>query len=152
MRRWLLLGGRGGGGGDTYVFAVDEGILLLWIGGGGVVQCCGPGPWTLPPPLHPQQHPALGGISLLPGWRRGCVDPAAECFPPTFETNRFSAVVQPKECQLCTMKVILGGEANRVLCARCANSRLSSTTGSHGSQGPEFCSLDAVLNGSCTLL
>ena len=43
-------------------------------------------------------------------------------------------------------------EAHRALCSRCAKSRLVSTTGSHGSQGPEFCTTDAVLNGSCTLL
>ena len=42
--------------------------------------------------------------------------------------------------------------AHRVLCPRCAKSRLSSTTGSHGSQGPEFWTPDAVLNGSCILL
>ena len=39
----------------------------------------------------------------------------------------------------------LGG-AHRALCARCAKSRLFSTTGSHGSQGPEFCTPVAVLN------
>ena len=33
------------------------------------------------------------------------------------------------------------GGAHRALCARCAKSRLFSTTGSHGSQGPEFCTL-----------
>ena len=32
------------------------------------------------------------------------------------------------------------------LCPRCAKSRLFSTTSSHGSQGPEFCTPDAVLN------
>ena len=42
--------------------------------------------------------------------------------------------------------------AHRVLCAHCAKSRLFSTTGSHGSQGPEFCTPDAVLNSSCTPL
>ena len=35
---------------------------------------------------------------------------------------------------------------------RYAKSRLFSTTGSYGSQGPEFCTPAAVLNGSCTLL
>ena len=35
---------------------------------------------------------------------------------------------------------------------RAVRSRLFFTTGSHGSQGPEFCTPDAVLNGSCTLL
>ena len=39
--------------------------------------------------------------------------------------------------------------AHRALCLRCANSRLFSTTGSQGFQGPEFCTPDAVLNGSC---
>ena len=38
--------------------------------------------------------------------------------------------------------------APRALCPRCAKSRLFSTTGSHGSQGSEFCAPDAVLNGS----
>ena len=42
--------------------------------------------------------------------------------------------------------------AHRALRARCAKSRLFSTTGSHGPQGPEFCTPDAVLNGSCTRL
>ena len=42
--------------------------------------------------------------------------------------------------------------AHRALCARCAKIRLFSTTGSHGSQGPEFCTPHAVLNGSCMLL
>ena len=43
-------------------------------------------------------------------------------------------------------------EAHRALCPRCAKSRLFSTTGSHGSQSPKFCTPDAVLNGSCTSL
>ena len=30
--------------------------------------------------------------------------------------------------------------AHRALCPRCAKGRLFSTTGSHGPQGPEFCS------------
>eukprot|EP00670_Eutreptiella_braarudii_P020435 CAMPEP_0174354940 /NCGR_PEP_ID=MMETSP0811_2-20130205/22169_1 /TAXON_ID=73025 ORGANISM="Eutreptiella gymnastica-like, Strain CCMP1594" /NCGR_SAMPLE_ID=MMETSP0811_2 /ASSEMBLY_ACC=CAM_ASM_000667 /LENGTH=35 /DNA_ID= /DNA_START= /DNA_END= /DNA_ORIENTATION= len=34
---------------------------------------------------------------------------------------------------------------------RCVKSLLFSTAGSHGSQGPELCTPDAVLNGSCTL-
>ena len=51
----------------------------------------------------------------------------------------------------CTACLVLQG-AHRALCPRCAKSRLFSTTGSHGSQGPEFCTPDAVLNGSCMLL
>ena len=39
--------------------------------------------------------------------------------------------------------------AHRALCLRCAKGRLCSTAGSHGSQGPELCTPDAVLNGSC---
>ena len=35
--------------------------------------------------------------------------------------------------------------AHRVLCARCAKSRLFSTTGSHGPQGHEFCTLQPLL-------
>ena len=35
--------------------------------------------------------------------------------------------------------------AHRALCPRCAKSRLFSTTGSNGSQGPEFCSLQPLL-------
>ena len=31
------------------------------------------------------------------------------------------------------------------LCSRCAKSRLFSITGSHGSQGPEFCTLQPLL-------
>ena len=42
--------------------------------------------------------------------------------------------------------------AHRALCPRCAKRRLFSTAGSHGSQGPELCTPDAVLTGSCTLL
>ena len=38
---------------------------------------------------------------------------------------------------------ILG--APRALSARCAKSRLFSTTGSHGCQGPEFCTLQPLL-------
>ena len=38
------------------------------------------------------------------------------------------------------------------LCLRCAESRLFSTAGSHGSQGPELRTPDAVFNGSCTSL
>ena len=34
-------------------------------------------------------------------------------------------------------------------CARGAKNRLFSTTGGHRSQGPEFCTPNAVLNGSC---
>ena len=45
----------------------------------------------------------------------------------------------------------LGG-THPALCARCAKRRLFSTPGSHGSQGPGFCTPDAVLNGSRTLL
>ena len=38
---------------------------------------------------------------------------------------------------------VLGGApcAVHALCPRCVKSRLFSTTGSHGSQGPEFCTL-----------
>ena len=36
--------------------------------------------------------------------------------------------------------------AHCALCPRCAKSRLFSTTGRHRSQGPEFCTPDAVLN------
>ena len=43
-------------------------------------------------------------------------------------------------------------ETHRALCVPCATSRLFSTTGSHGSHGPEDCTPDAVLNGSCPLL
>ena len=35
--------------------------------------------------------------------------------------------------------------AHRVLCARCAKSRLFFTTGSHRSQGPQFCTLQPML-------
>ena len=42
--------------------------------------------------------------------------------------------------------------AHRALCPRCAKSPLFSTPGSHGSQGLEFRTPDAVLNGSCTPL
>ena len=35
--------------------------------------------------------------------------------------------------------------AHRALCARCAKSRLFFTTGHHGSQGPEFCTLQPLL-------
>ena len=44
------------------------------------------------------------------------------------------------------------GGAHRALCPRCAKSRLFSASSSHGSQGPELCTPDAVLNGSCPLL
>ena len=54
---------------------------------------------------------------------------------------------------VCTEKWPLGSwGAHRELCPCCAKSRLFFTTGSHGSQGPEFCTFHAVLNGSCTLL
>ena len=35
--------------------------------------------------------------------------------------------------------------AVHMLCARCAKSRLFSTTSSYGSQGPEFCTLQPLL-------
>ena len=35
--------------------------------------------------------------------------------------------------------------AHRALCPRCAKSRLFFTTGSHGSQGPQFCTLQPLL-------
>ena len=35
--------------------------------------------------------------------------------------------------------------AHRALCLRCAKSRLFFTTGSHGSQSPEFCTLQPLL-------
>ena len=41
---------------------------------------------------------------------------------------------------------------HRALCPPCAKSRLFPTAGSHGSQGPEVGTSEAVLNGSCTLL
>ena len=34
---------------------------------------------------------------------------------------------------------------HRALCLRCAKSRLFFTTGSHGSRGPEFCTLQPLL-------
>ena len=34
---------------------------------------------------------------------------------------------------------------HRALCPRCAKSQLFSSTGSHGSQGPEFCTLQPLL-------
>ena len=40
--------------------------------------------------------------------------------------------------------------AHRALCLRCAKSRRLSTAGSHGSQGPELRTPDAVLTGSCS--
>ena len=42
--------------------------------------------------------------------------------------------------------------AHRAPCMRCAESRVFSAPGSHGSQGPELCTPEAVLNGSRTLL
>ena len=55
--------------------------------------------------------------------------------------------------QAMCFRVTLSMGAHRALCARCAKSRLFFTTGSHGSQGPEFRTPPhAVLNGSCTLL
>ena len=53
-------------------------------------------------------------------------------------------------CHVRGMGVFPGGRTVRTV--RCAKSRLFSTTGTHGSQGPGVCTLDAVLNGSCTLL
>ena len=38
-----------------------------------------------------------------------------------------------------------GQVVHRALCAGCAKSRLISTTGSHGSQRPEFCTLQSLL-------
>ena len=35
---------------------------------------------------------------------------------------------------------------HRALCPRCAKRRLSSTAGSHGAQGPEFCTPDPGLD------
>ena len=43
-----------------------------------------------------------------------------------------------------------GGIRGRTV--RCGKRRPCSTPGNHGSQGPELCTPDAVLNGSCTLL
>ena len=51
-----------------------------------------------------------------------------------------------------TRALRLSWGAHRALCTRCAKSRLFPTTGSHGSEGPEFCTPDAVLSGSCMLL
>ena len=63
-----------------------------------------------------------------------------------------NAAMQRKDVQVhggyWQMWVLLRG-AHRALYARCAKSRLFSTTSSHRSQGPEFCTPDAVLNGSC---
>ena len=56
---------------------------------------------------------------------------------------------ESKQAMLHTANTILLSEgAHRALCPPCANSWLFSTTGSHGSRGPEFCTPDAVLNGS----
>ena len=45
--------------------------------------------------------------------------------------------------------VVFWLRTHRALCPRSAKSRLLSTPGSHESQGPVFCTPDAVWNGSC---
>ena len=54
------------------------------------------------------------------------------------QTILFAKLVQ----RMCVFLEFEG--AHRALCMRCAKSRLFFTTGSHGSQGPEFCTPDAV--------
>ena len=63
-----------------------------------------------------------------------------------------SELAVPKPQASCTLQGTgwsrgQGGGGGRTV--RCAKRRLFSTAGSHGSQGPEVCTPEAVLNGSC---
>ena len=53
----------------------------------------------------------------------------------------------PSALILCAAAIVSGitEGAHRALCARCAKSRLFSTSGSHGPQGREFCTLQPLL-------
>ena len=62
------------------------------------------------------------------------------CVRPTRHVERF---VTARHNLFCPHVKAMG--AHRALCAHCAKSWLFSTTGSHGSQGPEFCTLQPLL-------
>ena len=75
------------------------------------------------------------------------------CVPIQSETDRRTDCAVPRQrlwssliscfafcfCTSDRVCMSFSSGAHHALCARCAKSRLFSTTGSHGSQGPEFC-------------
>ena len=50
-------------------------------------------------------------------------------------------IITQAACMGFDLHLLVTKGAHRALCPRCAKSQLFSTTGSHGSQGPEFCTL-----------
>ena len=133
------------------------------------------------PPKHPSRYYAPIPVPVCtsnspypakPGERPHAFMPLHMFYPqyvPNVPTQVCASVMAVPDCsahesspwgtaignqtQKCTLLPNSNTEgAHRALCPCCAKSRLFSTTGSHGSQGPEFCTADAVLNGSCTLL
>ena len=132
--------------------------------------------WTAPnPPLCPPPPPlpfrmgfsgrVCAGPHRPPTGKRPVGKAMCRCSGasrPRGGTHRFGIPSTPSAQR--SVRALLSSPAQRWPCAgrwsgachrgrtvRCAKS-LFSTTGSPGSQGPEFCTPDAVLNGSCMLL
>ena len=87
----------------------------------------------------------------------GCLPPS--CGPPSVSIEYLG---DPRND---LFPVVCGTALGARVCLRCRHCPLKgaapravrtvgwfSTAGSHGCQGPELCTPDAVLNGSCTLL
>ena len=139
--------------------------LRTTIGACPASRCPG---WPASGPPHPAlAAAAVGrpcrGMPRAPAVRRGRVAPiggggSGTTCPcpgrgrPRSPEERGLPLRQPRHTELsplCQTVAPCDGAkgAHRALCPRCAT-----TAGSHGSQGPEVCTPDAVLNGSCTLL
>ena len=102
--------------------------------------------------LFPQLLERHGGLPLSCLYANLCMHSVQDLNWPFCFHSRWNCVfygltfrLEPKRVFLLWFGHGLGGGAHRALRARCAKSRLFSTTGSHGSQGPEFCTLQPLL-------
>ena len=101
---------------------------------------------SAPPPPPPQDHLHL----RLAHFKAG--RPKAGFWEQAVSHGHQSASAMPNLPPAGGMVFSLFGGCRGGRTVRCAESRLFSTAGSHGTQGPECCTPDAGLNGSCTLL
>ena len=95
----------------------------------------------------------VAGAGRVAAFNCACGAPSFYCvqiqpFPPMWAGPRAPARQMEVVfyCALSGGKRSLGNQPNQWgRTVRCAKSRLFSTTGSHGSQGPEFCTLQPLL-------
>ena len=109
-----------------------------------------PRTWRCPPPWPAHACSAMGTPLAAQDGPRGSTWPVQSLRLTGGGAYTISFVRPPPLAFLTVPQGTWG--AYRALCPRCAKKRLFSTAGSHGSQDPESCTPDAVLNGSCTLL